>query len=76
MLCSEERLAGFLSWEERARMLAGNAIELFDLGPQFHAAYVERLRAFQQSLATKKEEGEQKEEAVVKHLEVQPLAAT
>lgn len=46
MLCSEEKLSSFLTWKERANMLAGNAISLFDLGPSFKQAYLNRLNNF------------------------------
>lgn len=43
MLATHERLAGFLSWEERAHMLASNAINLLGLGPTFQKEYKRRL---------------------------------
>ncbi|ORY68758.1 2-amino-3-carboxymuconate-6-semialdehyde decarboxylase [Pseudomassariella vexata] len=38
MLCFEDRLSKFLTWDERANMLAGNTIDLLNLGPEFTIA--------------------------------------
>jgi len=46
MLVSNDRLSDFLSWEERANMLAGNAIELLNLGPRFQKAFRRKLNDF------------------------------
>ncbi|KAJ9138382.1 2-amino-3-carboxymuconate-6-semialdehyde decarboxylase [Pleurostoma richardsiae] len=46
MLSTEDKLSKFLSWEERANMLAGNAIDLFNMGPSFEKAFRERLEQF------------------------------
>jgi len=45
MLATHERLAEYLSWEERAQMLAGNTIELLNLGPSFQEEYRRKLAA-------------------------------
>ena len=46
MLCTNDRLSKFLSWDERANMLAGNAIKLFNMGRSFEQVFQERLTAF------------------------------
>jgi aminocarboxymuconate-semialdehyde decarboxylase len=48
MLCSDDKLSNFLTWDERAHMLAGNAIELFNLGPLFKKGFQRKLAAFKQ----------------------------
>lgn len=47
MLCSEQKLGSFLTWAERANMLAGNAISLFNLGASFKKTYQTRLNNFE-----------------------------
>jgi aminocarboxymuconate-semialdehyde decarboxylase len=49
MLCSEEKLSKFLTWHERANMLAGNAITLFNLGPSFKKTFQNRLSVFEKA---------------------------
>ncbi|KAF8855200.1 hypothetical protein BDZ45DRAFT_715845 [Acephala macrosclerotiorum] len=39
MLCSDDQLTKFLSWEERARMLAGNAIEFLGIEAEHDRAH-------------------------------------
>lgn len=47
------KLDGFLTWEERAGILAGNAIRLLRLGGKFEDRYASRLMDFQKrSLST------------------------
>lgn len=46
MLCSDDQLSRFLSWEERARMLAGNAIEFLGLEAEFGGAFRRKLHNF------------------------------
>ncbi|ETS84101.1 hypothetical protein PFICI_02126 [Pestalotiopsis fici W106-1] len=46
MLCTEEKLDSFLTWNQRANMLAGNAIKLFNLGPNFQKSFQQRLSVF------------------------------
>jgi aminocarboxymuconate-semialdehyde decarboxylase len=46
MLVSNDQLSEFLSWDERAHMLAGNAIELLNLEPRFQKAFRRRLTDF------------------------------
>lgn len=46
MLCSEEQLSEFLTWEERARMLAGNAIDFLGLESTFGKAFRHRIADF------------------------------
>ena len=46
MLCTEDKLCEFLDWEQRAAMLSKNAIELFNLGPEFERTYQDRMEAF------------------------------
>ena len=45
MLFSNESLSKFLTWHERAQMLAGNAINFLKLDQEFNTAYERRLRA-------------------------------
>jgi len=45
MLATHERLAEFLTWEERGQMLAGNTINLLSLGLTFQKKYRRRLAA-------------------------------
>ncbi|KAK6069855.1 2,3-dihydroxybenzoate decarboxylase [Seiridium cupressi] len=47
MLCSEDQLSKFLTWRQRANMLAGNAITLFNLGPSFKKAFQSKLSNFE-----------------------------
>jgi aminocarboxymuconate-semialdehyde decarboxylase len=47
MLCSEKQLGKFLTWRERANMLAGNAIALFNMGPSFQTTFQNRLSVFE-----------------------------
>jgi len=47
MLCSDDRLSNFLTWEQRAEMLAGNAIRFLKLAPRFEKAFRQRLRDFE-----------------------------
>ncbi|KAI0121037.1 putative 2-amino-3-carboxymuconate-6-semialdehyde decarboxylase [Xylariales sp. AK1849] len=49
MLCTNDELSRFLSWDERAYMLAGNAIDLFNLGPKFKKRFQNQLRTFKQA---------------------------
>lgn len=44
MLCSSDELSGFLSWDERARMLAGNAIDFLGLDSSFERAFQTRMK--------------------------------
>jgi aminocarboxymuconate-semialdehyde decarboxylase len=46
MLAEEEELERFLSWDERAMMLAGNAIEFFGLEEEFGEVFGGRLKEF------------------------------
>ncbi|RDW76086.1 hypothetical protein BP5796_06907 [Coleophoma crateriformis] len=46
MLCSEDKLADFLSWEERAHMLAGNTIALLGLESSFGKQFRRRFEEF------------------------------
>ena len=46
MLAKEEELEGFLSWDERAMMLAGNAIQFFGLDKEFGDCFRRRLLEF------------------------------
>lgn len=46
MLCTNDKLSKFLNWEQRAHMLAGNAIQLFNLGRNFEDTFQEKLKAF------------------------------
>lgn len=41
------KLDGFMTWEERAGILAGNAIRLLRLGDEFEDRYASRLKDFQ-----------------------------
>lgn len=52
MLCTEDKLSNFLSWDERAHMLAGNAIDLFNLGPQFRKSFQNRLATFKHDIGS------------------------
>lgn len=47
-----QKLNHFLTWEERAGILAGNAIRLLNLGVEFQGRYDERLLAFQKRAQT------------------------
>lgn len=77
MLCAEDQLSRFLTWEERARMLSGNAIKLFDLGPKFEKRFQEKLAEFQVSTAKPVKDNTSMKKIMVEleHLEVQPLVA-
>jgi aminocarboxymuconate-semialdehyde decarboxylase len=46
MLCSDDQLSEFLSWEERAQMLAGNSIEFLNLSGEFEEKFLTRYRDF------------------------------
>lgn len=46
MLCSDDELSKFLSWEERAQMLAGNTIEFLNLSGKFEERFLSRYRDF------------------------------
>lgn len=46
LLAEDERLEEFLSWEERAEMLGGNAIRFFGLEQEFGGVFDKRLSAF------------------------------
>ncbi|KAK8072072.1 2-amino-3-carboxymuconate-6-semialdehyde decarboxylase [Apiospora saccharicola] len=81
MLCAEDQLSRFLTWEERARMLSGNAIELFNLGPKFEERFQDKLAEFQQASTSTKPQVKDNSTSTKKimveleRLEVQPLAA-
>ena len=83
MLCAEDQLSKFLTWEERANMLSGNAIKLFNLGPRFEAQFHEKLAEFQLKSNTMKDnapvrarDASMKNLGVeLEHLVVQPLMA-
>jgi aminocarboxymuconate-semialdehyde decarboxylase len=46
MLAEEEELEGFLSWDERAMMLAGNSIHFLRLEEDFGNVFRKRLEVF------------------------------
>ncbi|KAK6376548.1 hypothetical protein LTS17_007143 [Exophiala oligosperma] len=46
MLSSDDRLKEFLSWTERAQMLAGNVINFLSLEERFKQEYEQRLKSF------------------------------
>jgi aminocarboxymuconate-semialdehyde decarboxylase len=46
MLCSEKQLSTFLTWEERAHMLAGNAINFLGLEAEFGKIFRHRIDEF------------------------------
>jgi len=46
MLCSNEKLQDFLTWQQRARMLAGNTIELLSLDGRFEKEFRRRFKEF------------------------------
>ena len=46
MLVEEEELDGFLSWDERAMMLAGSTINFLGLQDTFGGVFIERLEKF------------------------------
>ncbi|KAI1850384.1 hypothetical protein JX265_002282 [Neoarthrinium moseri] len=50
MLCTEEKLSHFLNWDQRAHMLAGNAIDLFNLDSSFKKNFETRLKDFKASV--------------------------
>lgn len=78
MLCAEDQLSRFLTWEERARMLSGNAIKLFNLGPKFEKRFQEKLADFQEVSSTKPVKDNTSMKKIMmelEHLEVQPLVA-
>ncbi|KAH8646771.1 hypothetical protein BX600DRAFT_390368 [Xylariales sp. PMI_506] len=52
MLCTEDQLSKFLTWDERAHMLSGNAIDLFNLGTHFRKSFQDRLSKFKQRFST------------------------
>ncbi|KAK4132018.1 hypothetical protein BT67DRAFT_133044 [Trichocladium antarcticum] len=47
MLTEDERLGQFMSWEDRAGVLARNAIRFLKLGKEFEDLFEQRLREFQ-----------------------------
>ncbi|KAK7962647.1 uncharacterized protein PG986_003472 [Apiospora aurea] len=82
MLCAEDQLSRFLTWEQRADMLSGNAIKLFNLGSKFERRFQENLAEFQANLKTAKDTPVKAKDTSMKkimveleHLEVQPLVA-
>jgi aminocarboxymuconate-semialdehyde decarboxylase len=46
MLAEEDELEGFLSWDDRAMILAGNAIQFFGLEREFGNLFSRRLEEF------------------------------
>ncbi|KUI69816.1 2-amino-3-carboxymuconate-6-semialdehyde decarboxylase [Cytospora mali] len=48
-----KKLDGFLTWEERAGVLAGNAIRLLKLGEEFQVKYERRLLEFRSEVDSK-----------------------
>jgi aminocarboxymuconate-semialdehyde decarboxylase len=46
MLCSNDQLSEFLSWEERSQMLAGNTIEFLGLDARFENEFRRRRKEF------------------------------
>jgi len=54
MLCSDDQLSRFLNWEERAQMLAGNAIELLNLDEEFENRFRRRYGEFVNSALKRK----------------------
>lgn len=44
MLLEDEKVGGFLGWEERARILSRNAIRFLGLGDEFERRYEQRLQ--------------------------------
>ncbi len=46
MLAEEDELERFLSWDDRAMILAGNAIEFFGLEREFGNLFSRRLEEF------------------------------
>jgi aminocarboxymuconate-semialdehyde decarboxylase len=46
MLCSNDELGSFLSWDERAHMLAGNAIQFLGLEARFENEFRRRIKEF------------------------------
>ncbi|KAK8104211.1 aminocarboxymuconate-semialdehyde decarboxylase [Apiospora kogelbergensis] len=82
MLCAEDQLSRFLTWEERANMLSGNAIKLFNLGTRFESRFHEKLAEFQLKSKPVKEMSVRAKDTSMKklgveleHMEVQPLVA-
>ncbi|KAK8043637.1 hypothetical protein PG993_006067 [Apiospora rasikravindrae] len=82
MLCAEDQLSKFLTWEQRANMLSGNAIKLFNLGSRFERRFQEKLAEFQLDLKSAKDSSVKAKDTPTKkimveleHLEVQPLVA-
>jgi aminocarboxymuconate-semialdehyde decarboxylase len=49
MLAEEEELGGFLSWNERAMMLAGNTINFLGMEDQFGGIFMRRLEEFKRN---------------------------
>jgi len=49
MICTEPQLDSFLDWDERANMLARNAIDLFELGDRFRAKFEDKLAIFKRN---------------------------
>jgi aminocarboxymuconate-semialdehyde decarboxylase len=54
MLSSDDKLSSFLSWEERANMLAGNSIEFLGLHGYFDETFRQRYREFSRGMFLKK----------------------
>ncbi|KAK4243408.1 hypothetical protein C7999DRAFT_18234 [Corynascus novoguineensis] len=47
MLTEDERLGRFMTWRERAKILAENAIRFLNLGPEFEKRFEDRWRGFE-----------------------------
>ncbi|KAK8061483.1 hypothetical protein PG994_007849 [Apiospora phragmitis] len=82
MLCAEDQLSRFLTWEQRANMLSGNAIKLFNLGSKFERRFQEKLAEFQLDMKPARDTpvkamdtSRNKMMVELEHLEVQPLVA-
>lgn len=54
MLCTEDKLSAFLDWDQRANMLAGNAIDLFNLDTRFRLNFQNRLKSFKNGAGANK----------------------
>jgi aminocarboxymuconate-semialdehyde decarboxylase len=54
MLCTEDSLSAYLSWDQRANMLAGNAIDLFNLDTRFKTSFQNRLKNFKSGMGAAK----------------------
>jgi aminocarboxymuconate-semialdehyde decarboxylase len=55
MLIEDERVGKFMSYTERAGILAQNAIRFLKLGPDFEERFEERLRQFEAVLVDERE---------------------